>query len=237
MLQPHLKKEFALPIIRRPVNGDIKLWISGRARASNDRIEDLSNNKNSDEIIGATWFPAPSGHSVLKFDGVDDYLQVLDDDSIDLTSNYTIECWFYPDQLNAIQTLISKHEHIITKSGWYLNFNNDNKIRHGAGDGTTWEAFGLNSTNVYPKKAWYHAVATNDGSKARIYVNGIRDGEGAAAIVAKNTQNLWIGNNVSSGIGAYDFKGKIDEVRFYNRVLTSEEIRQRYENTKYLFGL
>jgi hypothetical protein len=68
---------------------------------------------------------------------------------------------------------------------------------------------------------------TYDGAAIRIYVDGRLDGTMAASgPININASPVRIG-----GIGPgspYNFNGLIDEVSFYNRALTPEEIRGLY---------
>lgn len=89
----------------------------------------------------------------------------------------------------------------------------------------------------FPSFTWHHVVAvySDAGDFARLY----QDGE----LIAENTSftKSWdnSGNTSPLTIGAWHsslygdvcvWKGDIDEVAMYNRVLTLEEIRQHYQN-------
>jgi hypothetical protein len=68
---------------------------------------------------------------------------------------------------------------------------------------------------------WHLVVCVNDGKAVRFYVDGQKDAEGAAAgPLAKNDFPLWIGARP----GDVAATGVIDEVRFFDRALTAEEV-------------
>ncbi len=73
---------------------------------------------------------------------------------------------------------------------------------------------------------WYFATFTFDGLSARIYVDGVQKGEKIWEVPAKlntfaNTP-LYLGARNNSEF----FTGKLDDVRIYNKALSSEEILQ-----------
>ncbi len=74
---------------------------------------------------------------------------------------------------------------------------------------------------------WYHVVLTYDGSNVRLYVNGVQDGSAAATgTITTSTADLLFGSQYTSGGGK--FTGTLDDVRIYNRALSSSEINDQY---------
>ena len=76
---------------------------------------------------------------------------------------------------------------------------------------------------------WYHATATYDGTRMRLYVNGVEVGSmsksGAVAMNANVPLNL--GRNPG---GSRYMNGALDDVRIYNRALTPTEIKALMSN-------
>jgi hypothetical protein len=71
---------------------------------------------------------------------------------------------------------------------------------------------------------WTNIVGTYDGAVLRGYVNGVLVGENATAFPALNTlRDLFIGRLPS---GNLLWRGGIDDVRVYNRVVTPAELQQ-----------
>jgi hypothetical protein len=78
-------------------------------------------------------------------------------------------------------------------------------------------------TTQLPLNVWSHLAATYDGAMLRLYVNGAQVGTRAvtgglvasAGVLRLGGNSLW---------GEY-FSGRIDEVRIYNRALTTNEIQ------------
>jgi hypothetical protein len=88
---------------------------------------------------------------------------------------------------------------------------------------------------------WQHLVLTGNGTVQKAYVNGILAGEINDAAINYGTMNFGAlgyayvpGGNVWPGISgstwtALNFKGSIDDVRIYNRMLTDKEVTALYE--------
>jgi hypothetical protein len=99
-------------------------------------------------------------------------------------------------------------------------------LRDNAGD-----IEGVESTTVVTDGLWHHIVAVRDGStnEIRVYVDGMEEGSESATYSAgfeSQTAALNIGwLDLSHG---YHFAGIVDEVALFDRGLSSDEIRQHY---------
>jgi len=184
---------------------------------------DISKYGNNGTIYGATWVDGKFGKA-LSFDGENDYVEVSDDESLDITDAITIEAWVKAESANFgtdwIRTIIKKDlayilriEEGTNKLSLHVWTNNtaDSQCEVSL-DWTTGE--------------WYHVVGTYDGSYQRIYRNGlVVQTQGLTGIIDTSTKNLLIGGITSS---AEQLNGTIDEVRIYNRALSADEIRMHY---------
>ncbi|MCD4681612.1 MAG: LamG domain-containing protein, partial [Bacteroidales bacterium] len=45
----------------------------------------------------------------LDFDGTDDYVQIADNNSLDVTTNYTIEVWIKPESFSWLGGIVTKY--------------------------------------------------------------------------------------------------------------------------------
>ncbi|MFB6180552.1 MAG: LamG domain-containing protein, partial [Candidatus Nanohalobium sp.] len=75
---------------------------------------------------------------------------------------------------------------------------------------------------------WHHLVGTFNGTNQSVYLDGqLMDSQSVSGSIANydNTYGLGIGDRYSGG---QSFSGNVDEVRIYNRSLTSSEIRNLY---------
>ncbi len=75
---------------------------------------------------------------------------------------------------------------------------------------------------------WFYVTMVHDGTDDIIYVDGVEANRKPVATELNSTDNpLGMGNNPIDG-GQY-FEGAMDEVKLYNKALTSAEIEQLYE--------
>lgn len=82
---------------------------------------------------------------------------------------------------------------------------------------------------------WYHVVGTYDGSNIKIYVDGTLEGTQAyTATPAITDQPLVIGRWYGNYSGYYH-DGQIDQVRIFNKALTSSEVTSLYNENSNTF--
>jgi len=91
----------------RVIDGVVGSWHFDEG--SGTTAYDTSGNDNDGTINGATWVDGKFGRA-LDFDGVDDYVEIPDDSSLDITEAITIEAWVYdPPTINKeSKNIISK---------------------------------------------------------------------------------------------------------------------------------
>lgn len=181
-------------------------------------LEDLSRYKNHGTVFGATWTDGAMGKA-LSFDGGNDYVEVADANSLDLTE-ITAMLWIRPASITVTwQGLLHKYTGTSNNNTLYLELNLQNINNYNTIATTT------NPINTVDK--WYHVVySAKQGGKERIYVNGILLAEENNQFVStNNAYSLYIG---AANPSAERFKGIIDEVRVFNRALSATEIFEEY---------
>ena len=152
----------------------------------------------------------------LKFDGIDDYVQINSDRFSEITSAITIETWVKVDSFTkAWQTLISKGD-----SSWRLHrYAGTDQLRFAITDVGT-----VDSSSSLNDGAWHHVAATYDGSSLKLYIDGELEGETAASgAIPTNTANMMLGANENQP--GRNFYGQMDEIRIWNTARTQEEIQ------------
>jgi hypothetical protein len=186
---------------------------------------------NNDAVIfGAMWTNSPFGNA-LDFDGVDDYVIVADDDSLDITDNITISCWVRPYVELNNQFIVAKWQDSEIDSSYGCRLEYSTVRFFLAKDNTkTSKAF---SDLLVVTNTWNHVVVSWDGNLMRGYLNGIASSEteSFAGPINVTSEPLEIGYNpgYGGGAGGAYFDGTIDEVAIYNRALSAEEVEQIYQ--------
>jgi hypothetical protein len=211
---------------------------------SGDVAEDLSGYGNDGNLTAngssakPTWTYGCKFGSCLEFDGVDDYVEVPDDASLDTafgTLVWTKEAWVYPRSWANWAAIVDK-----MTSGYWSNSlggiwaSDQGGFTAVIGSGEPGNPPG---SVVYvhfkpPLNAWYHVVAVADGEKIYLYLNGELKGSAVITDYIKSTLTpndapVIIGKRTAD-IGP-SFDGTIDEVRIYNRALSPEEIKAHYQ--------
>ena len=166
----------------------------------------------------------------LSFDGVDDYVDCGNDESLDLFGEITVAAWFRTTQDSVGSICLRKRYNYGTSPGFGLSINNDGQVSFNLGDGTN--RADACTTDAYNDGNWHYAVGVKDGSMVYIYIDGVLKGTDTDDVnITAYDCNLMIGQR---GWGGNFFNGLIDEVRIYNRALSEEEIRRHFLGLQYL---
>ncbi|MCK4626869.1 MAG: heparinase II/III family protein, partial [Phycisphaerae bacterium] len=197
-----------------------------------NRLLDTSGNGNHGTIHGATWTKGRVGGG-LRFDGVDDYVEVLKSASLNgPKKEITLMCWI---------KIPPTGKHTILERWPYgqgqqrclqLDVDTDRKRIHFVlsphGDIANWHR----RPWLIQADVWAHIAATSDGKTIRVYVDGRPDPSPLALNdprIHSSKANLHIGIRHSTSDTWKDFfKGSMDEIRIYSRALTHEEILEHY---------
>lgn len=172
----------------------------------------------------------------LSFDGVDDWVTVNDSASLDLTNGMTLEAWVYPTAtMSGWQSVITKEQPGGFGAVYYLAANSDLNQPEVAIYNTGWrKLYGGSAPSV---NQWTHLAGTYDGATLRLYANGsLVSSQAQAGGIQVTNGVLRIGGNNYWG---EFFRGRIDEIRIYNRALSASDIQSDMSKsvvTKLLVG-
>ena len=203
-----------------------------------DNLTDSSDNGNDGTFSGggvAIYSDSPMGRA-LSFNGINNYVEVLDSNSLDITGAITIECWVKREQ-EAYQTLISKWSAVDNKRSYLVALTADNKVRFWITSVGTWGTLQELTSSGTVGTEWTHIAATYDGTKMNIYINSVKDTNEFSSTISifTGTAKLMFGvhpaymTNVRYVPGY--FMGILDEVRIWDGALTDDEITYNYEKS------
>lgn len=184
----------------------------------NGDAKDYSGNNNNGVIYGSVPDSGISGQSYL-FDGVNDYVEIAKGRNL-LATDSTISMWFYSTSWahQAFVSLIGSRQ--IGSDGVML-------FTDPAGNlSCDWGSNRWNAGYVLPLNQWVHFVITRDGLGRKLYINNVLASSTVAAGGPATADTVLRIGSVSNG--TYFFQGKIDEIRIYDRALSSTEVGVLY---------
>lgn len=172
----------------------------------------------------------------FNFDGVNDWAACVDArcDSLDMgTSNWTATAWVKPD-VASVGWIVGKQNFFGggNPEAWNLSMSNTGRVAAGIRDDTASEVISTDDGTVLSTGVWQHvAVTFNRSGNMTRYLNGVQTGTAdsitTVSSLVDNTNEFRIGARDATG-DELPFKGAIDDVRVYNRVLSASEVKQLY---------
>jgi hypothetical protein len=219
--------------------------------AATTTVVDSSGNGNNGTLSDADGSPGATtaAHSTtgvhntaLTFDGVDDYVEVADDASLEFSAgtSFTIAVWIKaPAQVQSASAIVVKGYEDTTQSlPWYMLYVH-------ATDGLSFylrdtAAIDYRTASILPSdiydEIWHHIVGVADAASGTLSL--FKDGN----LFNQTTFNTTDGYGVNPDplvLGRhYDhsFIGLIDEVRIYNKALTASDIYAMYQAGRHRSG-
>jgi len=185
---------------------------------------DTSGNNNHGTLYnGPTWVNGKFKYA-LRFDGVDDYVEVPHSASLNPIYQISIEGWFYwlgPTTQSAQNGIRKQNQYLLFYWDNNTYFVNTFAIRSAG----TWYYINLGDIRYEIMNQWTHWVGTFDGKVLKLYINNVLRGSLTYTGTIDQTYNpLQIGREPYG----WFYNGIIDEIRIYNRALTAEEISYLY---------
>ncbi len=193
---------------------------------ANDGSGNGYNGTVSGSVLTTDRFGNPN--QAYEFDGVDDYITIPGTGSLHLTTGFSLACWAnFTDEADGF--LVGKHVWSVF-TGYFIAVTNQQFVGYVNSDTRLYPGDNI----TYNDGNWHFVVSTYDGSVLRLYVDAIYKNSQTRAYTNTNTADITIGG-LPGPHG--NFKGKIDEVRIYNRPLTVSEIQELYSGQPPQAGL
>ena len=222
------------------------LSVKATNTGSNQTFDDASAS-NHTITIGAgdpkasTFSPHRHGGYSLGLDGTNDYLQVPQTTDLDLTGDFTVECWAYFNDTAGGSGLLGKWGgsglfgwtlYATAADFWFYTGNSGSSATQGA------FTFGAPAVNQ-----WYHLAVSRTGSTISTYVNGTRTTTITDSNNCTANTTLIVGSDGSS-LSAWSVDGYMRDVRIVNgtglytgtSITVPTESLTAVTNTKFLLG-
>jgi len=216
-----------LIISSTPLNHGLVAWYPFDGNAS-----DMSGNGNHGTVNGATLSADRHGHAnkAYSFDGVDDQIIVANHSSVNFgQGDFSLISWIKYTGSDRGALFYKYNGNTYNNLGFVFYLVPEiRSARLFLSDGVSRYDDTLLPFNL-PSSIWHQiGLSINFGSSAVLFVDGVSQGilqisDTVGSI--DNTNPLLIGSN---DINSEFFNGSIDDIRIYNRALSSEEVRSLY---------
>jgi hypothetical protein len=186
-------------------------------------------------ILNSFEIPAVGSFSNLystEFDGVDDYVDVNNSSSLQITGALSLSFWIYGES-NAIYTgVITKSPFtasLVSATMYHIEFRGSNKLRFTVTGCDLRE--GTETTGAIPTVTvgvWQHIVMTWNGTNTMtVYKDGTQVATKVqATTISSNTDPVYLGKR--NGYGW--LTGKMDEIGIFNTELSASDVTAIYNS-------
>lgn len=165
-------------------------------------------------------------NSAYDFSGSGQYMSTTNNL---LPDKFSVSAWFYEEGSSGAARFIASNSRDCcdnTKRGWniassYTGLNLTGGLWRSNGTGGL---YATTASNTTPTNTWAHVALTYDGNVLRLYLDGVQVSSDTYSQSTNGTPtyNLYIGR--LGYITGFEFNGKIDDFRYYDRVINSLEL-------------
>ena len=179
-----------------------------------DTTRDSSGKGNDGKLVNNPKWVAGKFGKALEFDGKDDYVEVPDNDTLDVTA-ITLVAWVKSEAKQLVDGNV-----IVYKKSSYIHQYWATTINPGVFVGGQWCGSGWLPQAIIWDNDWHHVALTYDGSIQKFYVDGVFKGDNAACKgkIDITDSSLTIG---TGNVGFYT--GSIDEVAVFDVALDEDD--------------
>lgn len=161
----------------------------------------------------------------ITLDGIDDFVRI--DNVNELPANFTVMTWVRPNGANTLgneRTILSKKGG--PTNGYQIVLQNDNRVRFEwyNGGGTLRTAI---TTTALPNGIWHNIAFTYTANTLSIYIDGVLEKTVAMTGAPGTSSGMFSigGQYINKTTINNLFRGDIDELRMWSRVLSATEMR------------
>jgi hypothetical protein len=212
-----------------PPSGMVAWWHLDLS--SRDARQDLAGFNNFGSMVNGPTQVAGKVLGALQFDGIDDYVEAADHSELNFgIGNFSFDAWIKTNANTGVEVIVDKRKGYNLGYSFFLN---DGYLSLQLSDGSFPFGYTNYASPVFVADGnWHHIAVTVSRSSNQgilFYLDGVSTQYGnptAHPNSLDNTDNLRIGRNSSSTISDQigTFKGILDEIELFNRVLTQAEI-------------
>src|SRR5437879_3897032 len=203
----------------------------------NGNANDMSGNGNHGTVTGAVLTADRFGNpnAAYAFDGVSSLIAVSDSPSLRISNDITVTCWLnFSTNLNEVK-LVGKGGDCGRNYGLWLDQGTNWMFQQFPPEGGC-VGCQENTVSEVPSVQigrWYQIIGVRSGSVSRLYLDGLLAQERSppcSVSTYTGGEPLIIGafDNPVTDLRYNVMKGSLDDIRIYNRALSSNEVAQLY---------
>jgi len=196
---------------------------------------DFGSLANTATLTGTKNLASGQIHRAFSFDG-SSYVTVNDESDYDFDriNPFSVAFWLKGTNTGVMELIVAKGN--AATPIWRVNFNPYDALVFAMIKTVPTDALSVKYSTNLRDGLWHHVVVTYSGSGAASDVKMYVDGAQVSASIALNTLTSSILNNAALSIGAggggtNKFTGQLDDLRIYNKELTSAEVSKLYAVT------
>jgi hypothetical protein len=165
----------------------------------------------------------------LTLDGVDDYVSIPDDASLNAQNELTVEAWVMggANALSGYDFIFSSYIGGDNSRGYNLQCVNGVFAFSVCNSGV--QSF-LSSGVTIQEGVWYHVAGTFKNGEQVIYINGQQANQRTASVSSIGAYQA--AKTISSGTSSCSFHGSMDSVRVYKYALPAQSVLNHYYSSR-----
>lgn len=222
-------------------DGLVSYWPMDKDTIQNNKIMDVWGKQDA-SINGNPEIVEGKVGDAVQFNGSSDWLLITDDiNKANIPKReITVEVWVYPEEFDQWGGFLACfQDNGGFEKGWALG-----TVSNAEGAGANEFSFAISTKDAddgdgdltyfhngpYDPGKWYHVVGVYDGEKTKLYIDGqlVVDSAGQSGDI-NYPDHAFLVIGIYKDDNEHDpFKGKLDEIRLYDRALSESEILQNY---------
>ncbi|GAA0524306.1 Concanavalin A-like lectin/glucanases superfamily protein [Halorubrum aquaticum] len=172
--------------------------------------------------------------NAASFDGDNDYVEVPDDPSLDLTDTLSLVAWVRPaSSQDDYARIISREQSGAGNRQYNLGLDPSATKPRTVVDTASSNGVEVSGTIPIADDSWHHVAMTFDRNDAvRLYVDGVEAANTSVSDSLVSRPSPVVLGSPAHLPGKDLFTGRIDDARVYDRVLSAQEVTDLYDTTK-----
>ena len=168
----------------------------------------------------------------IDFDGSNDYIEIPQGHNL-LSQNITVQMWINPSSWTHQTHTALITSRTTTSNGLMFFILSQGNLNFDWGNGSSSNRW--NTGYKPPTNQWTFITFKRNGSGRFFYVNGTPSSSTVTA-GGNTTTNTFLRIGADTMSNRYNFQGKINDIRIYDKDLSSAEIESIYNETKSRYG-